>query len=92
MEREINLDDVVKYLNRAFSKAAYKASGALGKSAIRFQQGNGAWETTSLYDYQVDFCYLINQIQREPTYASRKAIQHANDLIRELDDESETYQ
>lgn len=88
MEREINLNDVVKYLNRAFSKAAYNASGNLGKSAVRFQNEQGEWDTTTLYDYQVDFAYLINKIQREPTYASRKAIQAANDLIRDLETEA----
>ena len=89
VEKEINLDDVVKYLNRAFSKAAYKVSDVLGKSAIRYQNVNGDWETTLLYDYQVDFAHLINKIQREPTYASRKAIQGANDLIRDLEAEGE---
>jgi hypothetical protein len=89
VEKEINLNDVVKYLNRAFAKAAYKASNNLGKSAVRFKNDNGEWDTTTLYDYQVDFAYLINKIQREPTYASRKAIQAANELIRELDAESE---
>jgi hypothetical protein len=88
VEKEINLNDVVKYLNRAFSKAAYNASGNLGKSAVRFRDENGEWETTTLYDYQVDFAYLINKIQREPTYASRKAIQAANDLIHELEAEA----
>ncbi len=90
MEREINLNDVVKYLNRAFSKAAYKVSDVIGKSAIRYKSVNGEWETTLLYDYQVDFAHLINKIQREPTYASRKAIQAANDLIRELEAEVST--
>ncbi len=87
VEKEINLNDVVKYLNRAFSKAAYRASDVLGKSAVRFQDEQGQWDTTTLYDYQVDFAYLINKIQREPTYASRKAIQAANDLIRDLEAE-----
>ena len=90
MEREINLNDVVKYLNRAFSKAAYRVSDVIGKSAIRYQTVNGDWDTTLLYDYQVDFAHLINKIQREPTYASRKAIQEANDLIRDLEAEGST--
>jgi len=88
IEKEINLNDVVKYLNRAFSKAAYNASNSLGKSAVGFKNEQGGWETTRLYDYQVDFAYLINKIQREPTYASRKAIQAANDLIRDLETEA----
>lgn len=87
MEREINLKDVVNYLNRAFSKAAYKVSNVVGKSAIRYRTANGAWDTTLLYDYQVDFAYLIDKIQRDSTYTSRKAIQEANELIRVLEAE-----
>lgn len=87
--KEINLDDVVKYLNRAFAKAAYKASGNIGKSAVRFKDDNGDWDTTTLYDYQVDFAYLIHKIQRDTTYNSRKAIQAANDLIKQLESEAE---
>lgn len=88
--KEINLDDVVKYLNRAFSKAAYKASGNIGKSAVRFKDDNGDWDTTTLYDYQVDFAYLIHKIQRDIHYSSRKAaIQAANDLIKQLESEAD---
>lgn len=89
MEREINLNDVVKYLNRAFSKAAYKVSSVIGRSAIRYQTDNGDYDTTLLYNYQVDFAYLIDKIQRDSTYTSRKAIQEANELIRCLEAEGE---
>jgi len=49
---------------------------------------SGAIHTTPLYDYQVSFAYLINTIQRGEKYASRKAIQQANDLIHDLEQES----
>jgi len=85
MENEINIEDVVKYLNRAFNKAIYKNSHIIGKQAIRTRNIQGKWETTPLYDYQVDFAYLINEIQRAPIYNARKAIHKANYLIREIE-------
>ncbi len=86
MEKEINIPDVVKYLNRAFNKAVYKNSHIIGKSAIRTMNTSGEWETTPLYDYQVDFAYLINEIQRAPIYNARKAIHKANYLIRDIEE------
>ncbi len=85
MESEININDVVNYLNRAFNKATYKNSNIIGKQAVRTMRIDGKWETTPLYDYQVDFAYLINEIQRAPLYNARKAIHKANYLIREIE-------
>jgi len=88
MEKDINVNDVVKYLNRAFSKAAYKSGDILGRVATRTVNDSGYVHTTAMYDYQVSFAYLINTIQRGEKYASRKAIQQANDLIHDLEQES----
>jgi len=88
MEKEINIGDVVKYLSRAFSKAAIKSASVIGVRAHRFKDRNGNWATTPLYDYQVEFCHLINNIQRCPRYIATKSIQRANELIAELEAES----
>lgn len=86
MEKEINLDDVTKYLSRAFSKAAAKAAESIGSRALRTKdKRSGTWETTPMYDYQVEFCYLINNIQHGPRYISTKSIQWANELIAKLE-------
>ncbi len=86
--KEINIDDVVKYLSRAFSKAANIAANTIGVRAHRFQEKKtGAWNTTPMYDYQVDFCYLINDIRRAPRYISTKSIYKANELIAKLEAE-----
>jgi len=61
-ERKINTDQVVNYLNHAFSRAASKASSKLGNRALRTVV-DGTVETTALYDYQVEFCYLVDAIQ-----------------------------
>lgn len=84
-DKEINIDEVVKYLNRAFSRATYSSSSVLGNKAIRFKNKDKVWETTSLYDYQVEFCYIIDEIQRSPKYIAVKAIQKAYALIREVE-------
>jgi len=91
MEREINIEDVIKYLSRAFSKASSKAGDVIGSKAVRTKnKENGTWETTLMYDYQVDFCYLIDNIRRGPRYISTKSIQLANELIAKLEAEADT--
>jgi len=88
MEKEINIDEVVKYLSRAFSKAAAKAANSVGSRAYCFVNKDDEWECTSLYFYQVDFSYLIDDIQRGPRYIATKSIQLANELIAQLDAEA----
>lgn len=88
MEKEIDIDEVVKYLSRAFSKAIVKAAGAIGNRAHRVKNHKtGKYETTPMYDYQVEFCYLIDNIQRCPRYIATKNIQQANELIARLEAE-----
>jgi len=88
MEREVNLDDVTKYLSRAFSKAAAKAAHTIGTKALRtYDKRRGVVTTTALYEYHVDFCYLMDNITRGPRYISTKSIQRANELIAELEAE-----
>lgn len=89
MEREINIQDVTKYLSRAFFKASAKAADSIGSSALRTKnKETGKWETTTMYDYQVDFCYLMDDIRRGPRYISTKSIQLANELIAKLEEEA----
>ena len=75
-DKKINIDQVVHYLNRAFFNAQQKA-----KNKVGVDNSKG----TVLYQYQVDFCYLINSIQRDPAHVAVKQIQEANNLIAELE-------
>lgn len=84
--KPINVDEVVNYLNRAFSKATSKASAELGNKAIRQKNHRGVVEKTALYDFQVEFSYLIDNIQRGPGYIRPKVIQQANDLIHQVEE------
>jgi len=75
-EKKIDTDRVVEYLNRAFANALYKAGGKMSEP-----------KGSVFYDYQVDFCYLINSIQCDPAYSTPKTIQEANALIEKLENE-----
>ena len=67
----INIQQTINYLNYTFSKAVQKL-------------GNKNVKGTKLYKYQTEFCYIINDIQRGPTYMVPKKISEANDLIDEI--------
>ena len=70
-ERKIDTDQVISYLNYSFSKA----TAHLGS---KNQKG------TDLYGYQVEFCYLVDEIKRGPKYTIPKLISEANELIEKV--------
>jgi hypothetical protein len=78
-DKKINTEQVVSYLSHAFSRAAQKAVSVIGN---RNSKG------TKLYRYQVEFCYLVDEIQRGPEYILPKVIQDANQLILRLERET----
>lgn len=86
-QQKINVDKVVRYLSHAFAKAMSNATSKIGNKALRTKT-KGKITTTALYDYQVKFCYLIDDIQRGPSYIAPKKIQEANELITELESEA----
>ncbi len=51
------------------------------KSAV----GKDNTKGSRLYPFQVDFCYLIDEIMRGPTYIIPKRIQATNALITRLE-------
>lgn len=80
-KKEINTSEVVKYLTRSFNRAVNNSN--LGNRAVRTI--NGRVNPTELYNAQVEFCYLIDNIQRGPSYIAPKIIQDANDMIAKLE-------
>lgn len=86
-QQRINVDNVVRYLNRAFIEAKQTAIRKIGNKALRTEL-KGKINTTALYDYEVRFCYLIDDIQRGPRYIAPKKIQEANELIAKLANEA----
>lgn len=80
-QKKINTSQVVSYLNHAFGKAAQKAN-------LGAKNGKG----TKLYEYQVEFSYLVDGISRGPTYIVPKLIAEANELVEKLASESSTNQ
>ena len=81
-ERKIDTNQVVEYLSRAFARAMQKAS---------HQIGNRNHKGTTLYMYQTEFCYTIDEIQRGPEYILPKVIQDANQMILALERETFVY-
>jgi hypothetical protein len=81
-EKKINIEQVVIYLNHAFSRAMQKVSN---------QIGNRNHKGTTLYAFQTEFCYLINEIQQGAVYILPKIIQDANNLIASLEKETNPY-
>lgn len=69
----------VEFLRHAFSHALHEASERLGSR----DNSKGS----VLYDYQVEFCYLIDEIERGPEFNAKKVIMKANDLIEQLENE-----
>jgi len=79
-EQKINIKQVVSYLNHAFSRAQNVAMQRFGRSNVK---------GTTIHKYQVEFCYLIDDIQRSPQYIVPKRISAANELIAALELETE---
>lgn len=77
--KQIDVKQVVDYLNGAFSKAS-EPFGPRSKAVVG----------TALYQHQVDFAYLIDDIERGPAYIRAKKIQEANDLIAQMSAEAES--
>jgi hypothetical protein len=78
-EKKINTEQVISYLSHAFMKASQKVQHLIG---------NRNHKGTKLYRYQVEFCYLMDEIQRGPAYILPKIIQDANQLIISLERET----
>lgn len=71
-QKPINIDQTAAYLSAAFANATRKFKGRNHKG-------------TELYDYQVEFCWLIHEITAGPPYIAPVPIQQANDLITEIE-------
>ena len=71
--KKIDRDQVVRYLNHAFAKAVEPL-------------GNKNTKGTELYGYQVEFSYMIDDIQRSPAYIVSKIITDCNKMIDDIHD------
>lgn len=76
-KKKINIEQVVSFLSRSFQNAQQAAARKIG-----YKNTKGS----KLYGYQVEFCYLIDDITRGPRYIAPKRISKANELIAELNE------
>jgi len=81
-KKEINTDDVIQYLGRAFKRATTASS--MSTRAVRTVEGRV--EPTELYSAQVELCYMVDNIQRGPAYIAPKIIQAGNEMIAKIND------
>ena len=70
-KKDIDRQQVVRYLTSTFARISSNLGPANHKG-------------TPLYDAQVEFCYLMDDIQRGAPYIIPKAIQAANTFIDEM--------
>lgn len=89
---DTQINSNVNYLNKAFSQACYKyrqkKSGAVNyirRSLSDYQplDENKEYDLT-LYDYQQDFAYLIDEIQRGPRCLASLNVKRCNVLVDSL--------
>lgn len=83
-EKGIDVEQVVNYLNHAFTNAVQKVFGPRWILDTRAKAGT---KGTLLYEYQIEHCYLIDEIQRGPVYMLPKVISDANENIAMLQQE-----
>ena len=76
-QKEINVEQVVRYLSYTFDKATQ----GMGKASRYKDPDTKKIVKTDAYLYQVDFCYLIDEIQNGPKCLIQKAISDCNELI-----------
>ena len=69
------LHEEIAALKESMAHAVWQA-----KTTIGFDNSRG----TTLYDYQVDFCYLINSIERDSKFIAYKQIPKVRELISNL--------
>lgn len=75
---EINTEQVIRYLNHAFASAT-QGMGKATRSVVKKKV-----VTTPLYDCQVKFAHMVNDIGRGPKYLIPKVIADSNEFIREI--------
>ena len=78
--KKIDVNQVVGYLSHSFANTAEEVFGPRPR----------AIKGTTIYNYQTDFCYLIDDIQRGPRYMLPKVISSVNDLIAKLKEENKS--
>jgi len=84
MGSESTVHDTVKFLTWSFTKATMRAVSLLGNRAVRPSSPattRGSWK---LYEYQVEFSYILDEITRGSKYISTKNVHLANELIEEI--------
>lgn len=77
---EIDVTQTVRYLTGAFSRATQ----GMERAARVKDKNTGKYVTNELYDLQVTFSYLIDDIMRGPKYFVQKLVSDCNQFINDI--------
>jgi soluble cytochrome b562 len=72
---ESDIINSVEYLNRSFARIRKEYMDKTGEKPER---------TSSIKEYEEDFCYILNEVTRGPVYLAEKNISDAKELIRQM--------
>lgn len=82
-QKEIDVNRVVSHLNHLFTEATARFERAQSPYIFK-EEKLSVRAPNATYVWQVEFCYLINEILRGPKYIVPKIIADANELIDEI--------
>ena len=89
--KSIDRNQVIGFLNHSFANTADEIFGQRARATTNSNRKGLNTRALAqldreenLYRFQVDFVYLVDEIQRGPRYMLPKVIAKANDLIAKL--------
>ena len=77
---ESDITNSVDYLNRSFARTRKEYMDKTGEKPER----NFIGKSSSIKEYEEDFCYIINEVEKGPIYLAEKNISDAKELIRQM--------
>lgn len=76
-----DIQNSIDYLNRSFARIR---RDYMEKTGEKPERSPITGKSSSIKEYEEDFCYLINEIQEGPNYLAEKYISDAKELIRQM--------
>lgn len=79
------VQSLVKHFNSLFSQAVNKVAFVIGNQASRIKNKKDKSDATPLYTIQVEYSYLIDDLERGPKYLVPQKINEIGSFIREVE-------
>jgi len=78
---EHEITNSVEYLNRSFARTKKEY---MDKTGEKPERSAFTGKSSSIKEYEEDFCYIINEVEKGPIYLAEKNISDAKELIRQM--------